>query len=155
LAVGLAVGLTVGWAVALGVGAGVGLAVGWVGADVGAAVGFAGRPGDATSGVEADAAVGLAPTGMADGVTEGEAVGAEPDGAGDSVGDKVSPAGGDCVVPAVGVLPPVGVAVGTTAIRLGAPLALARCCSSTPPMLSAIVARTIFRTPRLRMSRAR
>jgi hypothetical protein len=92
---------------------------------------------------------------VADGVTDGVGVWAGPDGATDGAWDDVSPAGGDCVVSALGVPAPVGDAMGTTAIWLGPPLALARCCNSTPPMPRAIVARTMFRTPKLRMSRAR
>jgi hypothetical protein len=45
-----------------------------------------------------------------------------------------------------------GDGVGTTAMPS---LGRARCCSSTPPMPNAITARTRFRTPRLRTSRAR
>jgi hypothetical protein len=112
---------------------------------------LAGAPGDATAGVETTAVAGLGLMSVPEGVGDGKGASADSDGE----GAGVSPAGGDWVVPAVGVLPPVGVAVGTTATWLGPPLALARCCSSAPPMPRAIVARTIFRTPRLRMSRAR
>jgi hypothetical protein len=154
--VGFGVGLAVGLGVGLGVGAGVDRAVGrgvWAG--VGAAVGFAGSAGDATAGVEAKAEVALALTRVADGVTDGVAVCAGPDGVTDGAWDGVSPAGGDCVVSALGVPALVGDATGTTAIWLGPPLAIDRRCSSNPPIPKAIVARTIFRTPRLRMSRAR
>jgi hypothetical protein len=50
----------------------------------------------------------------------------------------------------------MGVGVGTTAIAAdGVAEPVARCCNSTPPIPNAIVARTRFRTPRLRTSRAR
>jgi hypothetical protein len=167
--VGFLVGLAVGWGVVWGVGWGVGAAVGagvgggvgspvaadWLGRGVagvpGAPVGLAGTAGEAVAGVEATAVVGLGLRSVLEGVADGEGAGAVSDGV--ATGD--SPAGADWVASLVGVLPPVGVAVGTTAIWLGPPLALARCCSSKPPMPRAIVARTIFRTPRLRMSRAR
>jgi hypothetical protein len=161
LGVGSVVGRTVGWGVGAAVGAAVGggvgslVAAGWLGRGVagvpGAPVGLAGTTGDATTGVVATAVGGLGLTSVAEGVADGEGAGAVSDG----VAAGVSPAGADWVAPALGVLPPLGVAVGTTAIWLGPPLALARCCSSKPPMPMAIVARKIFRTPRLRMSRAR
>jgi hypothetical protein len=142
--------------VPLGVGAGVDRAVGrGVRAGVAAAVGFAGPAGDATAGVAARPEVAVGLPGVAEGVPDGVGVGAGLDGVTVGAWDGVSPGGGDWVVSAVGVLAPVADAVGTTAIGFGPPLALARCCSSTPPMPRAIVARTIFRTPRLRMSRAR
>ena len=153
--VGLAVGLGVGRAVEAGVDLGVGRGV-W--AWVGAAVGLAGSAGVATAGVEASAEVALGLTSVADGVTDGVAVCPGPDGVTDGAWDGVSPAGGDWVVSALGVLgvlAPVGDAIGTTAIWLSPPLAVDRCCSPNPPIPRAIVARTIFRTPRLRMSRAR
>lgn len=149
--VGFAVGAAVGFAVGLAVGAAVGspVAAGWLGRGVdgakGAADGLPGTPGEA----EAIAELGLGI--VLDAVGDGEGAGADPDG----VADGVSLAGGCWELPGVGVVPAVGVAVGTIAIALGPPLALARCWSSTPPMPSAIVARTRFRTPRLRMSRAR
>jgi hypothetical protein len=145
-AVGAGVGFLVGLAVGTGVGPLVGLAVRL-------GVGLAGTSGVATAGIDAPADVGLGLTAAGEGVTDGEVVGAEADG----VGPGVSPGAGDSVDPGVGVPAPVGVGVdvGTMAIWLGPPLALARCWSSTPPMPRAIVARTMFRTPRLRMSRAR
>ena len=159
--VGFGVGLAVGLGVGRGVAAGVGRAVGrgvrlGVGSAVGAAVGLAGVAGDATAGVAARPEVGLGPTTMPDGVADGAGVGGRPDGVTEGGGSEDgSPGGGDDVVPAVGVPPAVGVGVAMTAIWLGPPLAVARCCSSAPPIPSAIVARTIFRTPKLRMSRAR
>jgi hypothetical protein len=153
-AVGFGVCLAVGLGVTLGVGAGVDPAVGrGVREGLAAAVGFAGPAGDAAAGVAARPAFAVGLPEVAEGVPDGVGVGGGPDGVTDGAWEGVSPAGGDWVVPSVGVLAPVGDAVATTAI--GPPLALARCCSSTPPMPRAIVARTIFRTPRLRMSRAR
>ena len=48
-----------------------------------------------------------------------------------------------------------GVGVGMAAMSGNRGVAAACCWSSTPPMPSAIVASTRFRTPRLRMSRTR
>lgn len=149
--VGFADGAAVGFGVGLGVGGTVGspVAAGWLARGVegatGAVVGLPGTPGDA----EAIADVGLGLASVPDAVGDGEGAGAEPDGV--AAGD--SPADGCWEFPEVGVV--LGVAVGTIAIALGPLLELARCCNSTPPMPSAIVARTRFSTPRLRMSRAR
>jgi hypothetical protein len=150
LAVGAGVARAVGAGVARAVGAGVGspVAVGWLGRGVagvpGAVVGLPGTAGDA----EATAMVGLGLMSVPVAVGDGEGAG-EPDG----VDGGVSLAGGCGEVPDVGGVAAVVVGVGTIAI--GPLLAPARCCSSTPPIPSAIVARTRFRTPRLTMSRAR
>jgi hypothetical protein len=151
--VGLGVGLAVGVGVARAVGAAVGapVAAGWLGRVVdgapGAAVGLPGATGDA----EAAATVGLGLASVPDAVGDGDGAGGDPEG----VAAGVSLAGGRGEVPDVGVEPSVGVAVGTIAIALGPLLAPARCWSSNPPMPSATVARTRFRTPRLTMSRVR
>lgn len=149
LAVGAGVARAVGAGVARAVGAGVGspVAAGWLGRGVvgvpGAVVGLPGTAGDA----EATAMVGLGPTSVPVAVGDGEGAG-DPDG----VVGGVSLAGGCGEVPDVGGVPAV---VGVGTIAIGPLLAPARCCSSTPPIPSAIVARTRFRTPRLTMSRAR
>jgi hypothetical protein len=164
LGVGLAVGAAVGFGVGLAVGAAVGAAVGfgvglpvdvgWLGrgADVapGAPVGLVGTAGEAV----ATAIVGAGPTGLPLAVGDGDGDGIGP--LGEAVGAGVEAVGeltGDALDPPVDVA--IGVGVATMATSLGPPLALARCCSETPPIPSAIVARTRFRTPRLRMSRAR
>jgi hypothetical protein len=155
-AVALAVGCGVGWAVRTGVGAAVGLGVGprvadgWLGRGEGFAlgpvVGVAGAAGEAL----ATAIVGLALAIGADGLAIGDVVG---DPLGDAVGSPLGDASlpGEAGEPAVGA--GLGAGVDTTAI--GLLLSFARCWSSTPPRPSAIVARTRFRTPRLRMRRAR
>jgi hypothetical protein len=166
LAVGLGVGRGVGAAVGAALGAGVGsrVAAGWLGRGVdvapGAPVGPPGATGEPTAGVAATADVGLGLRAVPDGLADGDDTGAEPDGEDtgaepDGVVAGVSPAVGTAVALEVACAPLVGAGVGTIATWLGPPLALARCCSSTPPTLRAIVARTIFRTPRLRTSRAR
>jgi hypothetical protein len=154
LAVGLGVGFGVGWAVRTGVGAAVGLgvgppvAVGWLGRAegpaTGAVVGVTGVAGEAL----ATAIVGLALTSGPEGLAAGDPLG-EPlgDALGTPLGEACAP--GDADEPAV----PSGLGVDTTAIWLLR--SFARCWSSTPPRPSAIVARTRFRTPRLRMRRAR
>jgi hypothetical protein len=121
---------------------------------MGALVGFPGPAGDATAGVAAGPVVGPVLTDVAEGVPDDVGVVPGLDGVADGDSDGLAPGGDDWVVPADGVPAPVGEAVCTTATWFG-PRALARCCSSTPPMPRAIVARTMFRTPRLRMSRAR
>ena len=154
-AVGFGVGLAVGAAVGATVGFGGGLPVevGWLGRGVdvapGAPVGLAGTAGEAV----ATAMVGSGLTGpvpVGDG--EGDGIGS----LGEAVGAGWEAFGGlpgDALDPPVGAA--IGVGVATMATALGPPLPLARCCSETPPIPSAIVARTRFRTPRLRMSRAR
>jgi hypothetical protein len=93
-----------------------------------------------TTGLGTEVAVGL---GNGDG--GGELAGGRGDGA--SVANGV-PMGPDADA--------MGVGVGTTAIAAdGVAEPVARCCNSTPPIPNAIVARTRFRTPRLRTSRAR
>lgn len=156
LAVGLGVGLGVGWAVRTGVGAAVGLgvgplvAVGWLGRAegpaTGAVVGVTGVPGEALA-TEIDG-LGLAsgPEGLAAGDPLGEPFG---EATGTPLGEGWAP--GDADEPVV----PVGLGVGVDTTAIGPLLSLARCWSSKPPRPSAIVARTRFRTPRLRMSRAR
>ena len=152
--VGLGVGLAVGAAVGAAVGFGVGLPVdvGWLGRGVdvapGALVGLAGTTGEAV----ATAIVGSGLTGPPLPVGDGDGIGPLGEALGVSVG-AVAEVPGDALDPPEGAA--IGVGVATTATALGPPLALARCCSETPPIPSAIVARTRFRTPRLRMSRAR
>jgi hypothetical protein len=151
-AVGLGVGLGVGWAVRTGVGAAVGppVAVGWLGRAVGpatgAVVGVTGVPGEALATAIDGLGLASGPEGLAAGDPLGDPLG---DGAGTSLGEAWAP--GDADEPADPAAP--GVGVETTAI--GPLLSLARCWSSKPPRPSAIVARTRFRTPRLRMRRAR
>jgi hypothetical protein len=167
LAVGAGVGFGVGFAVGAGVGFGVGLAVGaevglgvglpvdvgWLarGDDVvpGALVGLPGTAGEAVA--TAVVGVGLTDTPVTVGDEEGDGIGPP--------GDAVGPGDDDSELPGDSIEPPVGAAVrvgvGTTAIAFGPALALARCCNSTPPTPSTIVARTRFRAPRLRMSRVR
>jgi hypothetical protein len=139
-AVGALVGAAVGAVVAAAVGAAVGPAAGcWVGAGV--------DPGARVGAIEATATVG---EGDADTTCpDGDATG--PDGDPEGAGWLACPG---LVEGAAEVAPGAGVGVDTTATggwRDGA----ARCWSPTPPMPIAIVARTRFRTPRLRTSRAR
>lgn len=172
--VGVGEGVGAGVAVGRGVGVGVGFAVG-VGAGVAVGAGAAVRRG-VGDGVETGVAEGVAATivggvdvangdvGEAGAILVGEAVGTtEPDGVADPVGGGAALVGetgfaglaGPAVVTAVG-LDRSTVGVGTTAIAsVGRGDVVARCWSSTPPIPRAIVARTRFRTPRLRMSRAR
>ena len=169
--VGTGVGLGVGAGVGLGVGAGVGLGVGaGVGLGVGAGVGRTCAP--VGTGVGAAVALGELPGTAGDGITVGldgdepgpwlAGTSGEPDGRGDPVGPG-DPPGGASDAPAdddgLAAGPrPVGAAdgVGTTAIpSLWRGGVIPRCWSSTPPIPSAIVARTRFRTPRLNTSRAR
>jgi hypothetical protein len=163
--VGRAVGAAVGRAVGALVGAAVGAEVGAaVAPPVGAAVGcVAGCCVPVGSGVEPGARPGGAEArpvvGDGDGSPGGEASGPEgvgsgadgdPEGAGwpGWLGWPLPPVGcvPGCDVPGVGVF---------TMATGGWPDAASRCWSPTPPTPNAIVARTRFRTPRLRMSRAR
>jgi hypothetical protein len=166
--VGAGVGLGVGFGVGLGVARGVGCAVwvargvasgvwagavvgplvelGWLGAGVvnGPWVGWPGMTGE----LLATAIEGLGTAGLGlvrpVGAVLGEAV---------SPGDALALAGTPVGVDAG--TPVDGVGVETWAIWPGCPERWARCWSSAPPMPSATVARTRFRTPRLRMRRAR
>jgi hypothetical protein len=153
-AVGAGVGLGVGFAVGAEVGLGVGLPVdvGWLarGDDVvpGALVGLPGTAGEAVA--TAMVGVGLTVTPVTVGDEEGDGIGPPGDAVGPGDGSELP---GDAIEPPVGAAVRVG--VGTTAIAFGPALALARCCNSTPPTPSTIVARTRFRAPRLRMSRVR
>jgi hypothetical protein len=183
--VGAAVGLAVGFAVATAVGLAVGRAVAVLGSGVttgvatgsgvgvGPVVGAAVGSGEvAAEGLGAvvvavgEAAVSGLPLGPADGVgpvTTADGVGAsdgstDPDGPGAGLVDPPGSLGAD----ALGAAEPVpgslagGVGVGTWAMAsVGRADSVARCCSSTPPIPRAIVARTRFRTPRLRTRRAR
>lgn len=155
--VGRAVGAGGGFGVAAGVGRAVGADVGaLVGAAVGATVGCvtgccapvgAGvEPGWTPGGADARPEVGdgSGPDGEASGP---DGVGRGAEGVG-SLGGPLPPAG--CVP----VGEPIGDGVVTTATG-GWPDGVVRCWSPTPPIPNAIVARTRFRTPRLRMSRAR
>jgi hypothetical protein len=177
--VGLTVGLTVGFGVGVGVAAGGGVGVGLAvaaGVGVGRAVGAAvevgvgvgrlsgGRDAGGTTFPDgwADGALLAGTSGLPDGTGPSDGVGpVEGGGVGErgGVGDPVT---GEAV--ALGVEPPpvgagpasVGPGEGTTAIpSVGRAEAMARCCNSTPPMPSAIVASTRFRTPRLKTSLAR
>lgn len=164
LAVGLAVGAAVGFGVGLAVGAAVGATVGfgvglpvdvgWLGRGVdiapGAPVGLAGAAGEAV----ATAIVGSGLTAPPVTVGDGEGDGAGGLGEALAAGEEsVGELSGDALDSPVGAA--IGVGVATMATSPGPPLPLARCCRETPPIPSAIVARTRFRTPRLRMSRAR
>lgn len=169
--VGAGVGTGVGFGVGAGVGSGVALGVGFgVGRGVGVGVGRICAP--VGTGVAAALAlgelVGTAGVGITVGL-DGDDPGpwlagtsGEPDGLGDEDGPG-DPLGGTSDAPADddGLDPgprPVGAAdgVGTTAMpSLGRGDVFPRCCSSTPPIPNAIVARTRFRTPRLNTSRAR
>jgi hypothetical protein len=149
LAVGAAVGAAVGFVVGLAVGgAAVGppVAVGWLGLAVVPDVGLPGAGGEALATALVGAGLPGAPLPVGDG--DGDGIGP----LGDALGPGLADGWG---LPGDALAPLVGVGVGTIAIALGPLLAPARCCSSTPPRPSAIVARTRFRTPRLRMSRAR
>jgi hypothetical protein len=158
-------GLAVGFGVAvtgLGVGAGVTRGVGagvicGVGAGVGAALG-AGVGAELAPGVPGlDEGTATTSLGDADGLGSLDGDGLATDGLAVAAGSVVGPTDGDagpCVVGGVsGSVRGVGMAGGTCAI--GAAEAPARCCSSAPPIPSAITARTRFRTPRLRMTRMR
>jgi hypothetical protein len=138
--VGRGVGRAVGVGVLAGIGAGVESAVGAAVGAVGAPVGGAAGPWPTVG--PCDAA----------GTTFGDGDAAP---AGDGIG---WPEPGCPVVPGpwlgVATLVEPGVGVVTTATR-GCPDPSARCWSPTPPMPMAIVARTRFRTPRLRTRRAR
>jgi len=152
LAVGLGVAFGVGWAVLIGVGAAVGVgvrppvAVGWLGRAegpaTGAVVGVTEVPGEALATTIDGLGLASGPEGLAAGEPLGDA-------AGTALGDGWAP--GDADEPAV----PAGLGVGVDTTAIGPLLSLARCWSSKPPRPSAIVARTRFRTPRLRMRRAR
>lgn len=157
----------VGAGVARGVGAGVGAAVGGAtGPAVGAAVGPEVTTGDPVEAGTGETAGGDGSTlGTGDGLAsiDGEGPGSI-DGVGVSVtelavgwGSAVDPPGVDVGAPvsAVVVGSPDGAGVGVAITAIGPRDAAARCCSSTPPIPSAIVARKRFRTPRLRMSRTR
>jgi hypothetical protein len=92
------------------------------------------------------------PVGLAAGDVDGDVDGdAAVDGEADAIpGDELGTAEGGVVGGAAGVC------VGTTATGPdGSAEGIDRSRNSTPPMPRAIVARTRFRTPRLRMSRAR
>jgi hypothetical protein len=147
-------GLGVGAGVTRGVGAGVtcGLGAG-VGAALGAGVGSELAPG--VPGLDEGAATTR--RGDADGLGSIDGEGLATDGLAVAAGWVVGPTDGDagpCVAGAlVGSVRGVGMAGGTCA--MGAAEAPARCCSSAPPIPSAITARTRFRTPRLRMTRMR
>ena len=156
LAVGLGVGFGLGWAVrtgvaaAVGVGVGPPVAVGWLGRAegpaTGAVVGVTGPPGEALATAIDGLGLASGPEGLGAGDPPGEPLG---DALGTALDEGWAP--GDADEPAVPAGP--GVRVEITAI--GPLLSLARCWSSKPPRPSAIVARTRFRTPRLRMRRAR
>ncbi len=175
---GLAVGCGLGGVVGATDGAveelGVGLPVGrGVGRGVGGAVGPAVGATDGR-GVSRGRGVGSGPGTTARGVVRGAIdaatwvpVGTGPDG--DEFGISRLPVGDGATVDGDGPPPgglvggPLGrapvavglaVGVGTTATSDGVG-GVVRCWSSRPPIPSAITARTMFRTPRLRMSRAR
>jgi hypothetical protein len=121
----------------VGSGSGVGFEPGGV-VPAGASVPAGAGDGEATATAVGDGLdEGAAPVGTGDGPAEGEgdAADAEPLGPGPFPGF----ASGDGLV--------------TTATGGGDPID--RCCRPTPPMASAMVARTRFRTPRLRTIRAR
>jgi hypothetical protein len=145
--VGLAVGAVVGAAVAAAVGAGVGR-----GPVVRSGVGAA----DGTTVVAVGLTESVLGAGVGDGTTAipvGLALG-EADGDGTAAGEEVGAVeGAGFDGPTVGA---AAVGVGTTATGPdGGAEAIARSRSWKPPIPRAIVARTRFRTPRLRMSRAR
>jgi hypothetical protein len=160
--VGVDRGAAVGASVGFGDGLGVGAVVGW-----GVGRGLAVRPG-----VGAADAVGVGPPGvtgavlgpgvasgttaMPVGLAAGEA-GGDVDGNAAVVGEGDGVTGGALgTVDGGDVAGPAGVWVGTTATGAdGAAEGIDRSRNSTPPIPRAIVARTRFRTPRLRMSRAR
>lgn len=151
---GAVVGAGVGFGVGFAVGAGVGWAVGR-GLAVRPGVGAADAVGVGPPGVTgAVLGVGVAsgtiamPVGLAAGDVDGDAA---VDGEADAIpGDELGTAEGGVVGGAAGVC------VGTTATGPdGSAEGIDRSRNSTPPMPRAIVARTRFRTPRLRMSRAR
>jgi hypothetical protein len=147
---GVAVALAVGAGVGRGVGAG--LAVGR-GAEVGVAAGRGVDPGAALGGADATAVAGdgLAVATGGVGTTDGETCGTGSLAVGSlAVGSPDAPG----PVPGVDVAVEGGVGVVTTAIG-GRSDAADRPPNPTPPIPSAIVARTRFRTPRLKMSRAR
>ena len=172
---GLAVGCGLGGLVGATDGAVEGLGGRGVGRGVGGAVGPAVGATDGR-GVRRGRGVGSGPGTTARGVVRGAIdavtwvpVGSGPDG--DELGISRLPVGDGTTV--VGEGPPpgglvggplgrapvavavgLGVGVGTTATSDGFG-GVVRCWSSRPPIPSAITARTMFRTPRLRMSRAR
>lgn len=135
---------------AVGVGVGPPVAVGWLGGaegpGTGAVVGVTGVPGEALATAIDGLGLASAPEGLAAGDPPGEALG---DALGTPLGEGWAP--GDEDEPAV----PAGLGVGVDTTAIGPLLSFARCWSSKPPRPSAIVARTRFRTPRLRMRRAR
>jgi hypothetical protein len=171
------VGRGVGAAVTRGVGAavtrGVGAAVTrGVGAAVTAGVGAAVTTG-VGAGVTTGAVVGVV-VAVAVAVAAGFRGGTDEDaeGSGTIDGDALAtggtlddgsmedcPAGGDAGASVAGASVGAGVSsgigVGIAAMSVGRLDVSACCWSSTPPMPSAIVASTRFRTPRLRMSRTR
>jgi hypothetical protein len=143
----------VGAVVARGVGAVVVAGVGAGGASAGLVA-----EGDGVTAIAGDVAgLGTTPGGEAPGLGTGAGDGLAPDG----VALPVGPMGGrpgDDVGPGVsGVVGPASgdVGVGIAAMAVARAEAAACCCNSTPPIPRAIVARTRFRTPRLRMSRTR
>lgn len=152
-AVGLAVGFGVGSKVRIGVGAAVGpgvgppVAVGWLGRAEGPTTGAV--PGVAGEAL-ATAIVGLGLASGPAGLAAGEPLGAPlGDAPGSPLGEAWAP--GETDEPAV----PTGLGVGVDTTAIWPLRSFARCWSSRPPRPSAIVARTRFRTPRLRMRRAR
>ena len=156
--VGLGVDVTgfgVGTGVAAGVLAGVGAAVG---AAVGPAVGAGVTIGDTvgtTGAPEARMAVGAA-LGDRDGLASIDGDGLTADGLAVG-GSEADPAGVDVGVPGTSVDPGVvGLVGGITATGPCARADAAACCwSSAPPMPSAMVASTRFRTPRPKTRRTR
>lgn len=149
-------GFGVGFGVTRGVGAGV---TRGVGAGVVAGVGAAVPPGLAT-GDPVAAGAADAGTAVGDGLgdTDGLAT-IEGDGLTDGGGSEVEPPG-DEVGPGVAgaVVDPGAVWFGggiTATGPLARAVAAACCWSSAPPMPSAMVASTRFRTPRPRISRTR
>jgi hypothetical protein len=146
-------GRGVGAGVTRGVGAGVTCGVG---ADVGAAL-RAGVGPESAAGVpgpgDGETAAGL---GATDGLGSIDGDGLATDGLAVACGWLVGPVDGDAGPWVSGAVVGAGVDVGTVGIwAMGPADAAARCCSSAPPIPSAIDARTRFRTPRLRMSRVR
>jgi hypothetical protein len=153
-------GLGVGAGVTRGVGAGVARGVGagvtcGVAAGVGSALGAGVGP-EWPAGVPRGVSVPPTGLGSADGLALIDGDGLATDGlavAGGSLAGAVDGDAGPCVS---GAVVGAGVDVGTSGTwAMGPADADARCCSSTPPIPSAIDARTRFRTPRLRMSRVR
>ena len=162
--VGFGVGLGVGFGVGAGVERGVGAAV-WVARGVGSGVRCGAEVGPPVEVGWLGAGVPIgAPVGPAG--TAGELLATDSEGLGIALDAALAdglPAGSVGLVLTPGVplgvgtawLPVTGAGVATCAICDGCPARSVRCCSSTPPIPSATVARTRFRMPRLRMRRAR